>query len=147
MHCFHCKPIFHVHSPFLCSILHREVMFMPSIEIYSSLHTVSEANCFEHWAAKAARHKIHKNEIKKLFLTSFKEAFLPCQITMTRISPRFLDSDNLIMAFKWIKDAISEGFIPGTRAGMADNDPRMTWVYNQEKGKPKEKGTKIRFDF
>jgi hypothetical protein len=73
----------------------------------------------------------------------------PCEVTLTRISPRFLDSeDNLPIAFKWIKDEIGACFFPEKlvtfhkkngkivkNKGHADSDPRVKWKYSQEKGK------------
>jgi hypothetical protein len=57
---------------------------------------------------------------------------------MTRYAPRPYDDDNIRSAFKYVRDAISE-FVLGLadnkayKAGRADNDPRLTWVYAQEK--------------
>ncbi len=39
------------------------------------------------------------------------------------------------MAFKYVADAIADQLIPGLRPGMADDDPRITWEYAQEKAK------------
>ena len=74
---------------------------------------------------------------------------LPATITLTRLSPRLLDcDDNLPMAFKWVRDEIGACFFPDkvvryvarngavkTNKGHADADPRLTWVYKQEKRK------------
>jgi hypothetical protein len=68
---------------------------------------------------------------------------------MIRIGGRELDEDdNLRMAFKWVKDEISECLIPSWRKvyvtpqgqvreikGRADSDKRISWQYAQEKGK------------
>jgi len=89
--------------------------------------------------------------------TNIKQIGLPCIVTMTRISPRFLDEeDNLRMAFKWIKDEISECIFPEKRKsyvttkgkirhikGRADSDARITWKYAQEKSPTQE----IRIEF
>ena len=60
---------------------------------------------------------------------------LPCEVTLTRLSPRKLDDDNLVGAFKWIRDAISEHFLPGLRPGRADDNPGFTWKYAQTRAK------------
>lgn len=71
---------------------------------------------------------------------------LPCEVTMTRLSPRLLDDDNLRTAFKWIRDEISECIFPEKRKtyidkngkvrhikGRADDNNQVKWHYDQEK--------------
>lgn len=111
------------------------------------LKTVSEGNCTEHWRTKSKRHRHQQFFIKALFRNETKKLSLPCKVKMVRLGPRFLDADdNLRMAFKWIKDEISECLIPEKRSmyvtkkgqireikGRADSDKRITWEYDQEK--------------
>ncbi len=97
------------------------------------LKTVSESNVKEHWSKSAKRHKAQKQMIKYWFLQESVPKYLPVVVTMTRLSPRFLDDDNLQTAFKYVRDAIAEYFIPGLAVGRADDDPRITWKYSQEK--------------
>ncbi len=135
------------------------------------LKTVSESNRSEHWTVSSKRHKHQQFFIRCLFnqkegKTSFpfnqeeRKTFFPCVIKMTRLSSRFLDSEeNLPMAFKWIKDeigaclfpekvvnyevkkkVISEGkvkfkLIRVKNKGHADSSPLVTWQYAQEKSK------------
>lgn len=112
------------------------------------LKTVSEANCSEHWSKKSKRHRQQQFFIRSLFSHEASEIKLPCSVKLIRISPRLLDDDNLRSAFKWIRDEISECLIPekvkayvtkkGNLAlikGRADSDPRITWLYGQEKGR------------
>ncbi len=56
---------------------------------------------------------------------------LPVTITLMRISPRLLDSDNIEGAFKHIRDGIADAF-------GVDDSPRspVTWRYGQRKGSP-----------
>lgn len=74
------------------------------------------------------------------------EIALPCEITLTRLSPRTLDKDNLPTAFKYVIDELAEILMPEYKAsyvnkkgkrvqikGRADADPRITWHYRQEK--------------
>ena len=101
------------------------------------LHTVSEMNIKEHWAKSHSRHKEQK---KMIFLSLHCYEIprtLPVTITMTRLSSRFLDDDNLQGAFKYVRDAIAEHFIPGLAVGRADDDKRITWKYSQRKDKKK----------
>jgi hypothetical protein len=68
---------------------------------------------------------------------------LPVVIILTRISSRKLDDDNLPTAFKWIRDSIADYIIPGLKPGRADDNKGLTFVYRQEKGKPKEQAIRI----
>lgn len=99
------------------------------------IKTISEANCVEHWTKRAKRHKLQKNWIKAAFQS--EEIVFPqiVHIKMIRISPRFLDDDNLVSAFKHIRDAIASQLRPNKAPGQADNDKDITWQYAQEKGK------------
>lgn len=78
-------------------------------------------------------------------------------MTFIRVSSRELDDDNLRMAFKWLRDELSELLIPhesktalsssGKRyklKGRQDSDNRIKWHYGQEKGK--FKGIRIRIE-
>lgn len=56
---------------------------------------------------------------------------LPCIVRLIRIAPRPLDSDNLQSAFKSLRDGIAD------RLGVKDNDPRVRWEYDQQRGAPK----------
>ncbi len=98
-------------------------------------HLKSESNLSEHWSSKAKRHKLERT-----FLTlalKNKECQIPCVITLTRIAPREFDEDNLLSSFKNIRDIISDFLIPGKARGRADGDPRLSFVYFQEKSKAK----------
>lgn len=66
--------------------------------------------------------------------TALHSRLLPCNVRLTRIGRR-LDDDNLRGALKYIRDAIAELLVPGLAIGRADDDERINWEYNQEKGK------------
>ena len=110
------------------------------------LRIVSESNSREHWAKKAARHKLQQKVVRSQ--VDCKGISLPCSITLTRLAPRSLDDDNLQMAFKWVRDELSDLILPDAvpvyidkkgklkaLKGRADNDPRIAWHYAQEKSK------------
>lgn len=108
------------------------------IEFQVPLKTVSELNKREHWLAA---HKRHKNQ--KMIVTAYLRKyanlgpvpFVSAKVTLTRISPRILDShDNLPASLKYIVDAIAEYLVPGKATGRADDDIRILWEYQQEKG-------------
>lgn len=114
------------------------------LEITFPLVTCSEANTREHWTKSAKRHAIQK-QITKVFLLGNKiPTKLPVKITLCRLSPRTLDSDNLQMALKYIRDSIADYFIPGLQAGRADDNKGFSWNYAQEKSKMK--GVRITFE-
>jgi hypothetical protein len=110
------------------------------VELKLPIRTVSEANSSEHWTAKHKRHKKQKFIVRaylnKIPRNTIK---LPVAIHLTRIAPRQLDrDDNLPMAFKYVKDYISDWITPGLQAGRADDNDQMSFSYSQNKGKPKE---------
>jgi len=95
----------------------------------------SVANIREHWANKARRTKAQRCAIK-LSMPARKLArernwlLLNGQlvVTLTRISPRALDDDNLASAFKGVRDEVA------AQLGIDDRDARVAWHYQQEKG-------------
>ncbi len=106
-------------------------------EIIVPIHTISEANKREHWRAGHARHKRQKYAVRLELLSNKLPQKLPVVVTMTRQSPRTLDSDNLQSAMKYVRDAISEHFLPDKAPGRADDDPRFQWNYRQKKSQMK----------
>ena len=115
-------------------------------EVTVPIRTVSEANKKEHWTVSSKRHRMQKQHTR-LFLQAYaKNVRLPCTIKFTRIAPRPLDAhENLPMAFKYIVDTVADFLIPGKPAGHADSDPRLKFLYDQEKGDAKEYKIKITF--
>jgi len=97
------------------------------------VHTVSEANKREHWRVGHARHKKQKLAVLLGMLAMDIPKQMPVKITLTRLAKRKLDDDNLQSAFKYIRDAVAEYFIPGKAAGRADDDPGFSWNYDQAK--------------
>lgn len=63
---------------------------------------------------------------------------LPLVVTLTRIAPRSLDSDNLASAAKACRDGISDAL------GIDDGAKGLTWLYAQRKGKPHEVALEVR---
>lgn len=103
------------------------------------LHIKNGCNLREHWAARAKRVKKERNAVGWALASQQWKAGggrglvrgpgLPAVVTLTRLAPRQLDSDNAVAGFKAVRDAIAEFF------GVNDNDPRVTWRYAQEKAK------------
>lgn len=113
--------------------------------------TYSEMNRKEHWQVKHRRHKNQQLLIAHTFSSIVREPItLPCQVTLTRISSQKLDDDNLMCAFKHIRDELAECILPDSKGsylnargkiisikGRGDADDRIKWLYRQEKGKIK----------
>ncbi len=112
------------------------------------LKTVSEANSSEHWSVSSKRHRQQQFFVRALFHGSNDPIPLPCTITLTRLNSRGLDDDNLVSAFKHLRDEIALCIFPEKRKccllkngntrrikGVGDSDPRLHWEYAQEKSK------------
>ena len=93
----------------------------------------SLANTRGHWSKKARLVKSHR-DLARLIVPWHPT---PCTVTLTRIAPRALDDDNLVAAFKGIRDGIADKF------GIDDRDPRVVWKYAQERGRPKERAIRV----
>ena len=131
-------------------------MILPDLPI----RTQSEGNLREHWGAKHKRHTAQRRELFRA-LEGVARPRLPATITLTRIAPRKLDrDDNLTNAFKSIKDIIAWWLCMERRdypltilwagvrhkIGQYDGDPRLTWLYAQERGAPKYYAVRIEIE-
>lgn len=91
---------------------------------------VSEANKRDHWAQAHQRHKTQRNKtIWELYAKGVPKK-LPVKITLMKVGGRKMDDDNLIGAFKYIRDAAAEYFIPGKLPGRADDSSQISWEYS-----------------
>ena len=107
------------------------------LRVKIGISTVSELNSREHWAKKHRRRKSQREAVG-LTLNTCKRPRLPCDVFMTRISPRKLDEgDNLPSAFKAIRDQVADWL------GVDDGGDRVMWHYSQRKGKPGERAVII----
>ena len=103
----------------------------------------SANNLREHWVVKAKRVKEQRNGawfhllahggMRTVLnmagvLSRNPQTGITC--TLTRISPKRLDDDNLSGAFKAIRDEVAK------QVGLDDGSPRWTWKYAQESGAP-----------
>lgn len=106
--------------------------------ICAPLALPSAANLREHWATRHRR--VAKQRADLAMFVSWRPFPLPCVVRLVRVAPRPLDGDNLQAAFKAIRDELA------LRLGLPDDrDPRVTWEYGQERGRPKEQGLRIEF--
>jgi hypothetical protein len=112
---------------------------------------VSEANNHDHWTVKAKRKKsINAHLLAVLSHAAANNQYsfiLPCIVTLTRISPRLLNDDNLVYTLKYQRDCIADYLIPGLKPGRADDDnSKILWEYAQEKGAVREYAIKVRIE-
>lgn len=99
---------------------------------------IESRNKSEHWSNGYARKKSQAANVALVLKSQIKHCRLPVTVTLTRVAPRDLDSDNLQGGdMKAIRDQVAALLIPGLRPGQADSDPRITWHYAQEKAGPR----------
>ena len=98
---------------------------MIEIAFHLPLKTISEANCREHWRAKARRHKIQRETCcVRVACSAMPKA--PIHVILTRLGKRDLDDDNLSGAFKHCRDGIADAY------QIDDGDKSLcTWEYRQ----------------
>ena len=82
----------------------------------------------QHWRAVSARRK-KQRKTARLLTPARWASMLPARILLVRLSAGTLDDDNLRPALKSVRDGVAD------RLGIADNDPRVTWDYAQERCK------------
>lgn len=95
----------------------------------------SAANLREHWAVKARRVKEQRHVTALVLRTKEGAALLkaaeqrPLAVTLTRLSPRLLDGDNLQTSLKAVRDEVAKAIGVDDRDGTED----VWWRYTQEK--------------
>jgi crossover junction endodeoxyribonuclease RusA len=112
------------------------------ITLLLAIRTESEANLRESWHVKAKRVKLQRSITRTMFSQKFRPARVGSDyaVTLTRIAPRPLDTDNLARSFKAIRDGIADAL------GIDDGSKRFTWNYAQEKGPPKRYAVRIQIE-
>ncbi len=89
----------------------------------------STMNMREHWARRAKRSAQHR---AAAIIIPKSACILPAVVTITRVAPKPLDTDNLAASAKGLRDGIADRF------GVKDNDPRIEWRYAQRRGGVRE---------
>lgn len=109
------------------------------INVLLPIRTWSEANLRIHWGKRARRAK-KQRQAARLFVRAARPA-LPATgaiaVTLTRIAPRVLDTDNLASGLKAVRDGVADAL------GVNDGSSRIEWRYAQEKGKPREYAVRV----
>jgi hypothetical protein len=94
------------------------------------IETISEANTKEHWARKANR--VKKQRADAFYYCRLKRGIIEVspdatiKIKLVRLAPKKLDNDNLVSAFKAIRDGIADWL------KVNDGSDKITWEYDQE---------------
>ena len=99
------------------------------------LRLVSGLNVREHWAKRAKRVRSERDQTRLASIASlgprwFLRVNLPVVVTIIRVGPRMLDSDNAHGSAKHIRDQLAS--MLGITDGPADS--RATWRVEQRKG-------------
>lgn len=105
----------------------------PSFVLTAPIRTVSEANQRNAWGTRK-RASSQRQTLGMILRThTFKPGSLatPLALRFVRIAPRRLDSDNLARAMKALRDELCRWL------GYDDGDERLTFTYDQERGRPK----------
>ena len=110
---------------------------MEILRVQIPIRLISEANTTGHWTTKAKRVKDQRGTTSLICKSKLhnKEIKLPLTVTITRIAPRTLDTDNLSSSAKATRDAVADSI------GINDKDERVTWLYKQRKKLPNETWT------
>ncbi len=103
------------------------------------LRLVSEANAHEHWRIRQRRAKGQRFAAAmacRALCVGLLERCGELRVTIARVAPRALDSDNLVGSAKHVRDGVADAL------GISDRDPRVEWVVVQEQ-RPKTFEVKI----
>ena len=116
--------------------------------VIDGLRVLSEANTASHghWRTRHRRTRAQKDLVLGAMLRMDRSAWKAChrlRVTFQRVKGprgRDMDDDNLVGAFKAVRDAVAHW------AGVSDGDVWWDWRYDPEQVKGKEYGVRIRFE-
>ena len=107
-----------------------------NIFIFPDVRILSRANKTEHWAKRRKRESGQRFEVR-IHSRQIRQLSLPVAVRMTRFAPQAMDGDNLISAFKHIRDELANILIPEKTQGNQfarwadDSDNRIAWEVAQ----------------
>ena len=113
------------------------------IEFTANVRIVSEMNQRCHWSVRKRRFDAQRTAVWAAWPRKRGKAItlpMPVTVTLTRIGPRKLDSDNLAGGAKACRDEIARIL------GVDDGSDAITFIYKQEKGSPKLYALQIRIE-
>lgn len=88
---------------------------------------ISEANAHTHWRERQRRAKFQREAARLTLGANISGPPPPYVITITRIGPRTLDSDNLAGSAKHVRDGVADWL------GIDDGSPLLDWRYSQRR--------------
>ncbi len=94
------------------------------------IQTESMSNARLHWAIKAKKVKSQRSATAYRTPPALKTLGPLLVVTLTRVSPRQMDDDNLRGALKGVRDQVASAL------GVDDRSKLVRWDYEQEKGEP-----------
>lgn len=126
---------------------------MKTFELTLPIKLISEANIGVSFTNPRFTHALKKKrkDSQQLILWAYwnkdpPSITIPCDVHLTRIAPRLLDTDNLAFAFKSLRDKISDLIKPGYAPGRAD--AKDIWFhYHQDRGGVREYKVKIEINW
>lgn len=96
-----------------------------NVSVTLPLRLRSTLNLREHWRRRAERAQNHRVSTRMVLRSVAAPLQPPVVVTITRVAPRKLDSDNLAGSAKAVRDGIADWL------GLDDGDERITWKYSQ----------------
>lgn len=112
---------------------------MKALTLRLPIKLVGSQNIREHWAQRSKRVRNERSAVCAAVRVADKPK-LPVVVTLTRISPGTVDSDNLQGCCKGVRDAVADGY------DVTDRTPLIEWRYEQRKGAAKEYAVEIRIE-
>jgi hypothetical protein len=113
-------------SPLSCFAFSSSLKMTP---VFWALPTRSLANAREHWRVRAKTARMERTYARLSFRGLVCESPLPVHVRLVRQAPsNGLDSDNLPIALKSVRDGIADAY------GVDDRDPRLVFSYGQQRG-------------
>jgi hypothetical protein len=107
------------------------------------LKLVSEKQQRDHWSVKAKRTRFQRaTTYYALCETGWQPPCLPCTITLTRIAPAVLDTDNNVHSLSAVQDGVADWLGGGFGRGQ-DRQPGLMFAYAQDRGRPQEYAVQI----
>jgi glucose-6-phosphate-specific signal transduction histidine kinase len=103
------------------------------------MKAASTANVREHWAARHRRTKPQRRAAALLTKSLVRDLRPALTITLTRVSPRALDDDNLRGALKSFRDGVASAL------RIDDRSPLVRFEYAQRRGEPNEHAVDVTF--
>jgi hypothetical protein len=109
------------------------------------VRTYSITNLRGHWGKKSGPAKLQRDTTWRAWLGAGGRklsADETAAVRLTRIAPRALDAaDNLPASCKSVRDQIAACL------GIDDRSPRVTWTYDQRRGRPREYSVEVEIRF